>query len=112
MGKFKSMVDTPERLAEFKRVYEIPEGIEVSYCSESKVEFSRGEGRVIIPLVAFVKGGVRIPMSRLLTNFSRHFKVFPNQRTPNVFRLVSRRLTMSSRMERDKINIAIIDFFL
>ena len=82
------MVDTPERLAEFKRVYRIPRDVEVRYCPESKVIFSRGEGKVIISLVAFVKG-IRIHMSRLLTNFLRHFKVCPDQCTPNAFRLVS-----------------------
>lgn len=98
MGKFKSMVDTLERLVEFKRPYEIPEDVEVSYCPESEVEFSRGEGRVIIPLVAFVKGEVRIPMSRLLTNFLRHFKVFPDQCTPNVFRVVSNVNELNQRL--------------
>lgn len=63
------MVDTPERLDEFRRVYEILDDIGVSYCPESEVEFLRGKERVIIPLVAFVEGGVRIPMSRLSTNF-------------------------------------------
>lgn len=98
MGKFKSMVDTPERLVEFKRPYEIPEDVEVSYCPESEVEFSRGEGRVIIPLVAFVKGEVRIPMSRLLTNFLRHFKVFSDQCTPNMFRVVSNVNELNQRL--------------
>ena len=82
------MVETPGRLAEFKRVYRIPKDAEVRYCPESEVIFSRGEGRVIISLVAFVEG-IRIHMSRLLTNFLMHLKVFPNQCTPNAFRVVS-----------------------
>ena len=57
MGKFKSMVDTLERLAEFRRMYEIPKNVRLSYCLESEVEFLRGEGRGIIPLVAFVERG-------------------------------------------------------
>ena len=88
MGKFKSMVETPGRLVEFKRVYRIPKDVEVRYSPESEVIFSRGEGRVIISLVAFVEG-IRIHMSRLLTNFLMHFKVCPNQCTPNAFRVVS-----------------------
>ena len=83
------MVDMPEILTEFKRVYGIPENVKVRYCPKSEVVFSRGEGRVIIPLVMFVEGGVRIPMSKLLTNFLKHFKVFPDQCTSNVFRVVS-----------------------
>ena len=79
----------PERLTEFKRVYEIPKNVKVRYCPKSEVVFSRGEGRVIIPLETFVEGGVRIPMSKLLTNFLTHFKVCPDQCTSNVFRVVS-----------------------
>lgn len=37
MGKFKSMVDTPETLFEFRTVYEIPKDVGVSYCPESEV---------------------------------------------------------------------------
>ena len=78
MGKFKSMVDTPERLAEFRTKYNFPDDVEVSYCPEAEAILSRGEDRVVIPLITIVKGGVRIPMSELLTNFLRHFKVCPN----------------------------------
>ena len=89
MGKFKPMVDTPERLAEFRNTYNIPDDVEVRYCPKSEVILSRGQDRVVIPLVAIVEGGVRIPMSDLLANFLRHFKVCPDQCTPNVFRIVS-----------------------
>ena len=99
MGKFKSMVDTLERLAEFRRKYNFPDDVEVSYCLESEAILSRGEGRVVIPLVSIVKGGVRIPMSDLLTNLLCHFKVCPNQCTPNVFRIVSSGDTLNKRLE-------------
>ena len=56
MGKFKSMVDTSERLAEFRRKYDFPDDVEVSYCLESEAILSRGEGRVVIPLVTIKKG--------------------------------------------------------
>ena len=54
---------------------------------------------MVIPLVAIVEGGVRIPMSDLLPNFLCHFKVCPNQCTPNVFRIVSRIETLNKRLE-------------
>ena len=78
MGKFRSMVDTPERLVKFWRRYNIPDDVEVRYCPKFEVMLSRREGGVVIPLVAIVEGGVRIPMSDLLTNFLWHFKVCPN----------------------------------
>ena len=88
IGKFKSIVDTLERLAKFRRKYNFPNDVEVSYCPESNAILSKGEGRVVIPLVAIVEGG-EDPMSDLLTNFLCHFKVYPDQCTPNIFRIVS-----------------------
>ena len=79
MRKFKSMVDTPKSLREFRRKYNFLEDVEVRYCSESEAILSRGEGRVVIPLVVIVEGGVRIPMCDLLANFLCNFKVCPNQ---------------------------------
>ena len=52
MKKFKSVVGTSKRLAEFRRKYDLLDDVEVSYYSESKAILSRGEGRVVIPLVA------------------------------------------------------------
>ena len=98
MGKFKSMADTPERVVEFRKMYNIPDDVEVRYCLESEVILSRREGTVVIPLVAIVEGEVRIPMSDLLTNFLRHFKVCPDQCTPNVFRVVSSVDTLNKRL--------------
>ena len=46
------MVDTPKRLVEFRRKYNFPDNVEVSYCPESEALLLRGEGRVVIPLVA------------------------------------------------------------
>ena len=92
------MVDTPESLREFRRKYNFPEDVEVRYCPESEAILSRGKGRVVIPLVAIVEGGVRIPMSDLLTNFLRHFKVCPDQCTPNIFRIVNSVDTLNKKL--------------
>ena len=92
------MFDTSESLREFRRKYNFLEDVEVRYCSESKAILSRGEDRVVIPLVAIVEGGVRIPISDLLTNFLHHFKVFLDQCTPNVFRIVSSVETLNKKL--------------
>ena len=98
MGKFKPMVDTHESLRKFRRKYNFPEDVEVRYCPKSETILSKGEGRVVIPLVAIVEGGFRIPMSDLLTNFLRHFKVCPDQCTPNVFRIVNSVDTLNKKL--------------
>ena len=98
MGKFKPMVDTHESLRKFRRKYNFPEDVEVRYCPKSETILSKGECRVVIPLVAIVEGGFRIPMSDLLTNFLRHFKVCPDQCTPNVFRIVNSVDTLNKKL--------------
>ena len=88
------MVDTPKRLK-----YNFPDDVGVRYCLKDEAILSRGEGRVVLPLVAIVEGGVRIPMSDLLANFLRHFKVCPDQCTSNVFRIVSSVDTLNKKLE-------------
>ena len=79
MGKFKSLVDT--RLEAFRRAYGIFDDVRVSYCPDKEVDFRKGIETVIIPLVSFLEEGVRIPMSKLLINFLRKFKICPDQCT-------------------------------
>lgn len=98
MGMFKPMVDTLERLAEFRRKYNFPDDLEVRYCPEDEAILSSGEDRKVHPLIAVVERGVRIPMSDLHTNFLRHFKVCLNQCTPNVFRFISNVDTINKRL--------------
>lgn len=73
MGKFKSLVDTPDGFAMFRTNYSIPDDVGVSYFLDSEIDFSKGLETIVIPLVAFQEGGVKIRMSRLLTNFLRNF---------------------------------------
>ena len=98
MGKFRPMVDSPENLKDFKRKYNFLDDVKVRYCPKSEAILSRGKGRVIIPLVAIVEGGVRIPMSDLLTNFLRHFKVCLDQCTSNMFRIVNSVDTLNKKL--------------
>ena len=98
LGEFKYLVDMLEELFGFRRAYEIPNDVGVSYCPESEVDFVKGEGKVVIPLVAFVEGEVKIPMSNLLTNFLRHFNVCPDQCTPYTFRVVSSVAKLNRRL--------------
>ena len=98
MGEFKYLVDTLEGLSGFRRAYEIPDDVGVSYCPKVEVDFVKEKGKVVIPLVAFVEGEVKIPMSNLLTNFLRHFNVCPDQCTPNTFRVVSSVAKLNRRL--------------
>ena len=43
---------------------------------------------LILPIVAIVEGGVRIPMHPFLIQFLTHFRLSPLQCVPNIFRVV------------------------
>ena len=58
---------------------------------------------MIIPLVSFKEGGVRIPLGKLMINFLRHFKLCPNQYTPNIFRVVS---SVAEQNKRLSLNLS------
>lgn len=106
------MVDSLERLVKFWRIYGILDDVGLSYCPESKVDFVMVEGRVVITLVAFAGGGgVRIPMSKILTNFLKHFMLCPDQCTRNIFRQVNSVAKLNMRLSLNLIEDD-INFFL
>ena len=92
------MVDTPKRLAKFRTKYNFPDDVEVSYCLESEAILSKRGRQSGNPTRCHYRGRVRIPMSDLITNFLRHFKVCADQCTPNVFRIVSSVDTLNKRL--------------
>ena len=48
----------------------------------------RREGNVVIPIIAFLEGGIRIPMRSVMRNYLRHFRLAPIQCAVNVFRIL------------------------
>ena len=58
MGKLSRLVSTPEGLATFRVKYNIPRDLKIRPCEEGEVNLYKGHGRVVIPLVTFVEGGV------------------------------------------------------
>ena len=48
----------------------------------------RQEGEVVIPIIAFLEGGMRIPMRPVMRDYLRHFRLAPIQCAVNVFRIL------------------------
>ena len=46
------------------------------------------EGEVMIPIIAFLEGGIRIPMHPVMRDYLRHFRLAPIQCAVNVFRIL------------------------
>lgn len=58
---------------------------------------------MIIPLVVFKEGGLRIPLGKLMTYFLRHFKLCPDQSTLDIFRVVS---SVAEQNKRLSLNLS------
>ena len=87
MGKFAKLVDTEEKIVQFKSRYGIPEDVHIQYVPYSDLTLLHRED-LVLPIVAIVEGGVRIPMHTFLLWFLTHFRLNPLQCAPNVFRIV------------------------
>ena len=71
MGRFKSLVDSEEGMANFRVTYRIPPGIGTRYCEEGQWHTDRKEGEVVIPMIAFIEGGMRILMDVVTRDYLR-----------------------------------------
>ena len=58
------------------------------YCSSEGLAFDREVGEVTIPMIAFIEGGITLPMVRITRDYLRNHMLCPQQCTPNFFRIL------------------------
>ena len=89
MGRFERLVNTPAKVELFKEKYHIPQEVMVRrHCTTEGVEFDRKTGEVVIPMIAFIEGGMTIPMGRITRDYLRPHRLCPHQCAPNFFRIL------------------------
>ena len=88
MGRFKCLVDTAAGMEGFRAKYHIPGDVGLKYCPAEAVAGSRKEGEVIIPMIAFIEGGMTLPMKPVMREYLRNHRLCPDQCLPNVFRVL------------------------
>ena len=62
MGKFKRLVESEESMERFRAKYRIPPTVSMRYVAQGEWVDARKTGEVVIPMIAFIKGGMTIPM--------------------------------------------------
>lgn len=77
MGRFKKYVDTEEAMEKFITDYRIPGNVGLRYCEDGDWHIHRQEGVVVIPIVAFLEGGMTIPMGPVMRDYLTHFRLAP-----------------------------------
>ena len=98
MGRFKYLVDSPDSMESFRAKYHIPPGVGLEYCSPDCVLTDRQGGEVVIPMIAFIEGGMTFPMSRIMRDYLRNHKLYPHQCAPNMFRVLGCIDTLNDQM--------------
>ena len=98
MGKFKCLVESEEGMRSFRAKYRIPPTVGVRYAAQGEWVGARKTGEVVIPIIAFIEGGMTIPMGTITRNYLRFFRLSPTQYAPNMFRVLGSIEALKERM--------------
>ena len=49
----------------FRAKYHISSGVALRYCALNRIVIDRREREVVIPMIAFIEGGMMLPMGRV-----------------------------------------------
>ena len=88
MGRFKYLVDSLALIEIFKDKYHIPQEVLLRYCSPEGLAFDWEVGKVTIPMIAFIEGGMTLPMGRITRDYLCNHRLCPQQCAPNFFRIL------------------------
>lgn len=83
----RKMCNTPAKIEEFHRRYEIPDTVDVALVAVD--DASQASWDVMHILVIFVvDGGVRFPLHPLLRETLAYYRLSPMQVSPNIIRVI------------------------
>ena len=98
MGKFQCLVKSEEGIRSFRAKYRIPPTVGVRYAAQGEWVGARKTGEVVIPMIAFIEGGMTIPMGTITRNYLKFFRLSPTQYAPNMFRVLGSIEALNKRM--------------
>ena len=98
MDRFRELVDTEEKMRNFRTKYNIPPHVGIRYAAQGEWYDERKTNEVVIPMIAFIEGGMTIPMGTLTRNYLRYFRLSPTQCAPNMFRVLRCIEALNERM--------------
>ena len=89
MGRYSRLVDTAEARAAFRAQYRIPNSVEIQHCEEGEwLVLNRPPESVVIPMIAFIEGGMELPMGRVTRDYLINYRLSPTQFSHNIFRIL------------------------
>uniref|UniRef100_A0A7N2N7Y9 Uncharacterized protein n=1 Tax=Quercus lobata TaxID=97700 RepID=A0A7N2N7Y9_QUELO len=88
MGRFEKLVNTPAAMEVFRAKYRIPPGVGLRYCPLEGIVTDKRLGEVVIPMIAFIEGGMTLPMRRITREYLFNYRLAPQQCAPNMFKIL------------------------
>ena len=76
----------------------IPSNVSIQHCNIGEWHEKRPTKAVVILMIAFVEGGIRIPTGRVTRDFLTLFRLCPTQCIPNMFRVLGSVDAMNEKM--------------
>ena len=98
MGRFKHLMDSEEGMKSFRTKYNIFPNVGVRYAAQGEWFDERKTREVVIPMIAFIEGGMTISMGTLTRNFLRFFRLSPTQCAPNMVRVLGSIEALNEKM--------------
>ena len=72
----------------FRAKYRILQGVALQYCALDQIITNREVGEVVIPMIAFIEGGMTLPMGKVTRDYLINHRLTPHQCAPNLFRVL------------------------
>ena len=69
MDRFKHLVDSPAGMEGFRAKYQILQGVTLRYCPPNRIVKNREEWEVVIPMIAFIEGGMTLTMGKVTQDY-------------------------------------------
>ena len=98
MDRFAHLMDNPAGIEGFRALYHIPQGVSLQYYPLGDWHTLRREGEVIIPLITFIKWGIRLLMGRMTRDYLIAHMLCPHQYALNLFRVLGSVDTLNEQM--------------
>ena len=88
MGRFKNLVNSLVAMEGFRARYHISQGVALQHCAPDQILTDRQEGEVVIPMIAFINGGMTFIMGRVIRDYLINHRLCLHQCAPNLFRVL------------------------
>ena len=66
-------------MEDFRAKYHIPQGVVLEYCPLDRILTDKDVGQVVILMIAFIEGGMMLPMGRITRDYLINHRLTPYQ---------------------------------